>query len=289
MSAESIQNNPRQLTVRELEYHIQEHIDNMPPELQQRWNVQFENMEDSALPSLLKNIEEFETKRSAALSDNGLHAFEGLRHAVTDPEAIARTIETIRHIEGRYDLFVGEGKIGHVFADPEMAGLCHKFIHDFSRYADWNSIDHEASYLEKLEGVSFEGARAPILSGAIDTPDLKVISMELLDAPSVDQVLMQRKALPEGFDLETFLRRLSGYIELMHKHHVYHRDMHSGNVLIGRDSTPYIIDFGRSVISISSDAAYEVYDRIGNRAAVLKSDEERVADLRIQLSGLGRP
>ena len=61
---------------------------------------------------------------------------------------------------------------------------------------------------------------------------------------------------------------------------IYHRDLHNGNVLVGPDSTPYIIDFGRSVRSIGSEYAYDYTDKTGQNRIVLTSDEDRLNNIR---------
>ena len=275
-------------TPEEIESSIQGYLEHLPAELRRVWAQKLDAAEDADLASLENELSGFIKRRESALHTRP-HFASSVEHVVTDQDAINRTLDTIREIEGRNDLYVGEGKTAHVFRDPYAEGLCYKYVHDFDEYREWNSIEIEAHFLELLEGLEVDGARTPHLTGFVDQPDIKVIAMEYLQGRSIDKYVNAKRPFPSDFNPELFMRRLRDYITALHAKNIYHRDLHEGNVIIGPNSTPYIIDFGRATFSIVPESAYEVYDMTGTvRLAILMSDEERVSNLEARIRAHSR-
>lgn len=270
------------------EKSIERRLENLPGPLQKTWRDRLADARDEDLAAMDKELADLLSRRAAALSRTPA-LFAGMSSLETDEEKIARMLDKIQLIENDNQLFIAEGKTAHVFRDPNQPAVCYKFVHNLAEYEAWNSVDKEAHFLEDLSSLSVDGVRSPSLISVIDRPEMKVIVMERLDATSIDGIIRSKRPLPDGFDTKVFFQRLRAYVEKMHERGIYHRDLHEGNILIGRDGTPYVIDFGRGARSISPDFAYEAYDRAGINRIVLPSDEKWIdqteALLRAHLTG----
>ncbi|MDB5187495.1 MAG: hypothetical protein JWO50_15 [Candidatus Kaiserbacteria bacterium] len=264
-----------------MEHEIDTIIDDLPSEIGKKWSKRFEDSSHAELPHLLKELKVFSEKRNHALTAMP-STFEGSKYRVQDAEAIR---ETLNEIEGRDDLFINDGKTAHVFLamKENEKGLCYKLVHNFEEYQAWNSIGKEARFLEILEDLNVDGARVPVISRFIDLPDNKAIVMEYINGPSIDQYVHGHGPAVEDFNLEVFMKKLEAYITAMHERNIFHRDLHAGNVLIGADSTPYIIDFGRSTMAFNQETAYEHWDTSGQIRIILKSDDDYLRDIRSSL------
>ncbi len=78
--------------------------------------------------------------------------------------------------------------------------------------------------------------------------NVELIIMEKIAGLSVGDYRRALKGtpydLPNEFDINEFMSELESEVEIMHKNHIYHRDLTPNNVLIGEDGRPIIIDFG---------------------------------------------
>lgn len=258
------------------ERQIQHHLDLLPDELRAKWQERYDAVSDEDLPSLEKELRSLVRRREAALHQTGETMGE-FRHTEQKQEEIYATLAKIGEAAERADLHVGEGKTAEVFRDAYEPDVCYKSVKDFVEYGAWNSIGKEAQFLEELESFEVQGVRTPRLKSVIDLPTVKALSMEYLDAKNVKVLVEKELPLPENFDVDIFFKRVYAYVEAMHARGIYHRDLHAGNILIGRDGTPYIVDFGRSVKSITEEDAYAQYDRAGLNKIVLVKDENYVA------------
>jgi len=82
-----------------------------------------------------------------------------------------------------------------------------------------------------------------------------IIAMKELNAVSVEDVLRGLEEIPENFKAEDFWKKIRGFVAEMHEKGIYHRDLHGGNVMIGKsDGKPYVIDFGTAVYATEYDA-----------------------------------
>lgn len=282
-SPETFKKDPGPNDPASLEQRIEHRLDTLPPDLRRSWSQRLEQSSDADLPVLEEELGTFLAKREKALFGKVPDLFKGMSHLERNQDAIEKTLGTIRDAEGRPELYIGEGKTAHVYRDPNTRGLCYKFVNNFQEYEAWNSVEREARFLEMLENLHVEDVRVPRLSSVIDLPDTKVIAMEYLDAVSIAGVLERGRALPEGFDLKIYFKKLRAFVSAMHQKNVYHRDLHEGNVLVGKDGNPFVIDFGRAVYAPIGDFAYEAYDRTNTNHVVLPSDESWIDGLEIKL------
>jgi len=265
--------------IEKLETAIEAHLSKLPQDLREPWEKEFADTPDAKLPRLESRLRSFLQERSSVKHEIP-PLFPDAEHLIADPSHIDKTLRIVRQAERDPALFVGEGRVARVYKSPLNATICYKVVHNVSAYEQWNSVDKEGRYLEKLENVSVRGVRTPHISGIIDRPDIKVIIMEYLDAKSIEKALADDDQILRDIDATKFFGRLREYIAEMHdKHHIYHRDLHEGNILIGKDGTPYVIDFGCAAISIDPEAAYEGYDKFGHKTHYFISDEQRLASV----------
>lgn len=262
---------------------IERGLEQLPPELRNTWLKRYESAGNEELPQLADELRNFISRREQARSRSS-EKLQGIRHLTTDPQAISRTLTLIGNIERDRSQFIKGGTFARVYKDPQSPAICHKFIYNFREYTDWNTVEREARFMEELEGFEVDGARVPRLMSVIDLPQMKVLSMEYMDAPDVDTVLQRKRKLPNGFDVNKFFDRLYKYVERMHtERNIYHRDLNLGNVLIGEESTPYVIDFGKAAQAITPEFAYETRDKVGNPGRRLLSDEELIYRMEVRL------
>lgn len=170
--------------------------------------------------------------------------------------------------------FVGKGNIAEVYVLDSNRRICVKFTDESETggtvsYAlrgerpYFNSVQVEANFLNDLQDID-EDVRVPkpyyflkkyLERHSADSAFISVLAMELLDAVSVRDILDGREEMPEHFDISSFCSKLEHFFEKMHQKGIYHRDVHSGNIMIGRKhGEPYVIDFGTATYSNVEDA-----------------------------------
>ncbi|MFJ9342168.1 protein kinase [Streptomyces sp. NPDC101733] len=91
---------------------------------------------------------------------------------------------------------------------------------------------------------------------------LPVIVMELVDGPSLDEVVTQRGAL-DPYVAAAIGAKLMDALDAAHRAGVLHRDVKPGNVLLERDGRVVLTDFGIATIESSGDEAVAKLTRSG--------------------------
>ena len=125
---------------------------------------------------------------------------------------------------------------------------------------NFNTIDEENKIQEKVREL---GVRTPITLLSFETTDNEeYLVMEKINGYSVKDIVANPSLLPEKFNFKIFCDSLDQQIAKMHnkgglKNGIYHRDLHSGNVMINQEGLPVIIDFGTSAEGTGSDYTYE--------------------------------
>ncbi|MEV6732898.1 MULTISPECIES: serine/threonine-protein kinase [unclassified Streptomyces] len=92
---------------------------------------------------------------------------------------------------------------------------------------------------------------------------LPVIVMELVDGPSLDDVLTRRGPL-EPREAATIGARLMDALDAAHRAGVLHRDVKPANVLLERDGRVVLTDFGIATLDASGDEAMAKLTRSGD-------------------------
>lgn len=126
-----------------------------------------------------------------------------------------------------------------------------------------NDIDRE----NELQGLARKaGVRTPLALISMETEKGMFFIMEKIIGTTVEEVLITPSKLPEDFSIEVFNRELDEQIELLHQANIYHRDLHSKNVMINEKGLPVIIDFGTAIEGSGGDFTYEEYATVYNAA-----------------------
>ncbi|MFD9407107.1 protein kinase [Streptomyces sp. NPDC059989] len=91
---------------------------------------------------------------------------------------------------------------------------------------------------------------------------LPVIVMELVDGPSLDDVVAQRGAL-DPYEAAAIGAKLMDALDAAHRAGVLHRDVKPGNVLLERGGRVVLTDFGIATMEASGDEAMAKLTRSG--------------------------
>lgn len=117
-----------------------------------------------------------------------------------------------------------------------------------------NDIDEENAFQIKAQEA---GVRTPLPLISLQTNKGPCFLMERIEGHSMKDILQKPELLPKDFKYDNFFKLLENQISLMHRAGLYHRDLHSGNVMIDKESLPVIIDFGSAINGSGSDFTYE--------------------------------
>jgi serine/threonine protein kinase len=80
------------------------------------------------------------------------------------------------------------------------------------------------------------------------TDSFYALVMEELPAMNLQNVLLGRDTVPEGFNVKECMDRLYEYVDELHEAGIIHNDLEARNIMLDMETgAPYIIDFGRSV------------------------------------------
>jgi serine/threonine protein kinase len=132
----------------------------------------------------------------------------------------------------------------HVTLEQEMEfqSLVKEIIHDFD---EESKVKIPKPYLtaDYTENDEEEG--------------IKFFLMEKVKGKSIKDIIEGNGSLPEGFSIKSFRDRMIKFIDKIHKKDIYHRDLHSGNIMLDSDSGDiYVIDFGASTKSFGDEDPY---------------------------------
>ncbi len=219
-------------------------------------------------------------------------------HIEEDPraaeEAIRSLVEIIEHeFQNRDSL--GSGKAGEVWIGKNAffgKDICIKSIHNPE--ASINTLE-----LEFLLHEAFlkAGGRAPELIGYVKEVDdqgqqHEFLAMEAIDGVSLrdwmKELLASGEQVTEG-DLQRLLSDIDQQIDLAHEAGIFHRDLHTGNVLRRRsDGKAVIIDFGdagRGFRGASDRENYRAERLVNGRSEpfTFYPDERILKTLRVEL------
>jgi len=77
--------------------------------------------------------------------------------------------------------------------------------------------------------------------------------MELIDSPTLDDMIVERKRLSEAEVLDVGIGIASGLAFALEQGNLIHRDIKPGNMLFGPDHTPKVVDFGLALTPETTD------------------------------------
>lgn len=145
--------------------------------------------------------------------------------------------------------------------------ICYKFAIAEKTPRGRNPISEEADLQGRFRELS-EARKdlkigVPIPFYSLEIGDKKLIAMEKLNAKSVEDILRSKGFLPDWLDIDEFCDELESLLNYFHDNHLYHRDMHFGNVMISQkrqleegDKMGFVIDFGLSGEAVMDEFAY---------------------------------
>ena len=120
-----------------------------------------------------------------------------------------------------------------------------------------NDIDTETKIQSMARSA---GVRIPLALVSFEAGGQEYLIMERIIGNTVGEISASPSKLPENFDPKLFIQKLIQMVERMHNADIYHRDLHTNNVMIDSEGLPVIIDFGTAIhtpYSGGGDYAYE--------------------------------
>lgn len=152
---------------------------------------------------------------------------------------------------------IGEGGNAFIYIPTEetFANICIKKSKEKPQII-YNTIDQEHEFQKEIKGLGIN-TPATLLSFINEDDGLSYFVMERIKGHTVREVIQDETLLPENFNYEKFCNSLNEQISKMHKAGIFHRDLHSDNVMINENGSPVIIDFGTATKGSGSDFTYE--------------------------------
>lgn len=219
------------------------------------------------------------------------------RELTIEQVADNQTVELIKDLLERKVSMLGKGMTAEAFSHTNNELICFKVI--TQREAMGKNIpkpkipmtispkstpldkrfcspEKEGQFLSDLISLNeINGARVPIPYAwgeyeLIDEGDqffvkekILVLAMERIKGVSIKDVLEGGADFPAKFNPDIFFKKVRSFLERMHEEKaIFHRDLHSGNIMIDENGDPVIIDFGKSTYGDEGDAyQYEYTDK----------------------------
>lgn len=234
-------------------------------------------------------------RTEASVRFNKIAHIEGVEMDERDLYGLSRTVE---HIWSHAQTIGVGGDAVVVIDKNEIRNLppeiCYKFATAEKTRRGRNPVAEEA----ELHGEFYEAAKemqshigVPQPFYSLEVNDKKLIAMEKLPAQSVDDILRGKGNLPDWVDIDTVCDDLKLVLDELHGRHLYHRDMHFGNILINQKAVPekdekmaYIIDFGLSGTAEIEEYAYK--KEVAGYTFTYNNDYGIISQLRQSLKAL---
>ncbi len=241
----------------------------------------------------------------------GLEILEGKRQKEIEKSILFDIRELLKIPEYK----IGEGSTAQVFYPKKGSEyVCYKIFHrNPTAYAKrledvpeeyhsiwsgngtnqkfpWRNSGHrEMEITDKLREIDSEvGIPSMYLSHELEgseeggkywvSDNVEVIVMSrVMDAVDLEQLVIRKIDLPEGFDIDAFCAKLEKFFAKAHDMGVYHRDVGPRNIMIDlKTHKPYVIDYGMGTDSVLGDEdpyAQEVTIEGQSRRVVFNTDE----------------
>lgn len=225
-------------------------LGSLPDELMQRWEDEYENLEDPENSDFFIRFNSFLENREQAL-------YKNIEIAPETPEEIVDEIislkENIKNEYGNPTSFLGEGRTAKVHIHPESPNVCVKYIKDVDTYTKTDiPLYKEYVRLRELQNFSFMGVRTPTPYFE-NTNGEHMYGMERIMGNTLIQIMEKPEEnaelvkLARTLDRKTVLNNLVCYVKEMHnKFKITHGDLEVINIMLGNDGDFYVIDFGKS-------------------------------------------
>lgn len=158
---------------------------------------------------------------------------------------------------------IGEGGNAEILgiAEGPFSKVCLKRVRETPQIL-CNSIDQENEIQGKARRA---GVRTPLALISFETEDgKKYFIMEKIIGSNLEEILVDPSKLPDTFSAQTFNTDLDKQIATLHAAGIYHRDLHTRNVMVNEEGLPVIIDFGTATEGTGSDLTYQEYTNVYN-------------------------
>lgn len=167
-------------------------------------------------------------------------------------EAILKCFETME----KKKVSIGVGKNAEVFGvegEPLFENLCVKKVAKYPK-VKINGIDEEFDFQEAVNRLGINTPRNIMVVQNLETKEEYII-MEKINGHSIGDLTdnLSQAIIPDTYNHDAFFSDLKGMVEKMHENRIYHRDLHSGNVMVDSMGRPVIIDFGAADYGYGQD------------------------------------
>lgn len=240
---------------------IDEIIERFPDELQQRLEktLEEEHADKSEKEQYLFLLDQL-SRRSEV--KKGINQYESPQFAEVlniVPKAIEASIERSR--ERVDESILGAGQTAEVLSSMRKPQVCYKVFYEDPQQIGQNTLAREIDMQIIVNDLQESlGVKIPEVYSFIRNEFGDAIMMEKVDGYSLREH-MAGIPLPQDFDIEHFKEKILTAVKALNGQGIFHRDLTPGNIMIGKDGSPWIIDFGRSRKSYKGDEeAYIEYD-----------------------------
>lgn len=185
-----------------------------------------------------------ENKKPEPKEPEGRH-FEVVKRFLEarNEEAILSCLERM----DRKKVKIGMGNNAEVFGvegEPLFENICVKKILKYPK-VKINSIEAEFEFQEAVHDLNIKTPRNILMVRNNETKE-EFILMEKIRGASLGDILdpQSNVLIPDTYNHEQFFETLKKMVDTMHENNIYHRDLHSGNVMVDEEGNPVVIDFG---------------------------------------------
>lgn len=226
-------------------------VEKLPKELYQKWNDEYESLEEVEKYDFFNRFHVFYRKRTSALtsqSDVNPEAPEEIK------EKIYLVTKSINESYFSLNDRLGEGRTAVVVIHPDTEEICVKYIKDVSLYGTDIHLNLEYERLKDLQFFTVDGIRTPLPYFVdINTNLHHLYGMERVMGNSLAQIVEQPEEnidlikLALSLDREDVLKRLVNYIKTMHQEFkITHNDLARRNIMLDNSGNFFVIDLGKS-------------------------------------------
>ena len=245
---------------------------------------------------MIENIENYKNIKAEVFGSTHREHFEKMvEHHVS---TLLHMAEKMLSEEGlSTEKKLGEGRTAKIFNIGKILNCCVKIIKTQEGDPNLfrNSVTEELELMDSFSGREIKGVRVPepylSIKAKIDEKDnnlnlknnnLELVFMQNVPGVSFADILEGKEDFPglESFDIDKFFDKLLNFIEYLNNSNVAHRDLHEGNIMIGNDGSPWVIDFGSATRTFGEDdsSAYDI--TLDGETTRLRTDEQSLREVK---------
>jgi len=174
-------------------------------------------------------------------------------------------VEMVKNLSSKKFEQLGKGNVGEVMSAGKSHKVCLKFVSPETVSEDVlaNSLKREADLQDKIHSLNIEGVKVPkpYWTMSMESEEGKIIqvfAMETINGASIHDVFNNEGVdLPDNFNLQEFISKLSNFVREINERNIYHKDLHYGNVMVDFETgDPVVIDFGKATETFASENPY---------------------------------